>query len=119
MRIDKFLWAVRLFKTRSLATAAVREGKVEVGAEGVKPSREIKPGARVSVRRGPVTYEVEVLALPKSRVGPKLAEDYIKDVTSEDELKKLEMIRLERRLAPPMKGRPTKRNRREWKKWMR
>ena len=118
MRIDKFLWAIRLFKTRSLATAAVREGKVEVWAEGVKASREVKPGDRVSVRRGPITYEVEVLALPKSRVGPKLVEDYIKDVTPEEELKKLEMMRLERQMAPPMKGRPTKRNRREWKKWM-
>lgn len=118
MRIDKFLWAVRLFKTRSLATAAVREGKVEVGAEGVKASREVKPGDRVSVRRGPITYEVEVLALPKSRVGPKLVEDYMKDVTPEEELNKLEMMRLERQMAPPMKGRPTKRNRREWKKWM-
>ncbi|MGB0170702.1 MAG: RNA-binding S4 domain-containing protein [Flavobacteriales bacterium] len=118
MRIDKFLWAVRLFKTRSLATAAVREGKVEVGAESVKASREVKPGDRVSVRRGPITYEVEVLALPKSRMGPRLVEDYIKDVTPEEELNKLEMIRLERQMAPPMKGRPTKRNRREWKKWM-
>ena len=81
MRIDKFLWAVRLFKTRSLATAAVREGKLEVASEGVKASREIKPGERVSVRRGAITYEVEVLALPKSRVGPKLVEDYINDVT--------------------------------------
>lgn len=118
MRIDKFLWAVRLFKTRSLATAAVREGKVEIGSEGVKASREVKSGDRVSVRRGPVTYEVEVLALPKSRVGPKLVDDYLKDVTPEEELNKLEMMRLERQMAPPMKGRPTKRNRREWKKWM-
>ena len=118
MRIDKFLWAVRLFKTRSLATTAVREGKVEVGSEGVKASREIKPGERVSVRRGAITYEVEVLALPKSRVGTKLVEDYIEDVTPEEELKKLEMMRMERHIAPPMKGRPTKRNRREWKKWM-
>ena len=84
----------------------------------MKASREIKPGERVSVRRGAITYEVKVLALPKSRVGPKLVEDYIDDVTPEEELKKLEMMRLERQMAPPMKGRPTKRNRREWKKWM-
>lgn len=101
-----------------MATAAVREGKVEVGGEGVKASREVKPEDRVSVRKGPITYEVEVLALPKSRVGPKLVDDYIKDITPKDELEKLEMLKLERRMAPPMKGRPTKRNRREWKKWM-
>ena len=118
MRIDKFLWSVRLFKTRSLATAAVREGKVEVGGGGVKASREVKPGERVSIRRGAVTYEVEVLALPKSRVGSKLVDDYIKDVTSEDQLRKREMMRMERQITPKLKGRPTKRNRREWKKWM-
>ena len=118
MRIDKFLWAVRFFKTRSLATAAVREGKVEIGAEGVKAARDVKLGERVAVRRGAITYEVEVLALPKSRVGPKLVDIYIKDVTPEEELKKLEMLRLERQFSSPMKGRPTKRNRREWKKWM-
>ena len=118
MRIDKFLWAVRLYKTRSLATAAVREGKVEIGAGEVKASREVKLGDRVAVRRGAITYQVEVLGLPKSRVGPKLVDDYIKDITPEEEREKLEMLRLERQFAPPMKGRPTKRNRREWKKWM-
>lgn len=118
MRIDKFLWSVRLFKTRSLATAAVRDGKVSVGGDAVKASREIKVGEKVAIRRGPVTLEVEVIGLPKSRVGPKLVDDYIVDITPKEELEKLEIIRMERREMPSMKGRPTKKNRREWKRWM-
>lgn len=118
MRIDKFLWGIRLFKTRSLATAAVRDGRVEVGGIPVKASREVKPGECIAVRRRGITFEVEVIALPKGRVGPKLVDDYIIDVTPKEELEKLEMLRIERRAAPSMKGRPTKRNRREWRKWM-
>ena len=118
MRIDKFLWSVRLFKTRSLATAAVRDGKVSVGGDAVKASREIKVGEKVAIRRGAITLEVEVIGLPKSRVGPKFVEDYIVDITPKEELEKLEIIRMERRGMPSMKGRPTKKNRREWKRWM-
>ena len=118
MRIDKFLWSARLFKTRSLATAAVRDGKVSVGGDAVKASREIKVGEKVAIRRGAITLEVDVIGLPKSRVGPKLVDDYIINITPKEELEKLEIIRMERRDAPSMKGRPTKKNRREWKRWM-
>ena len=118
MRIDKFLWSVRLFKTRSLATAAVRDGKVSVGGDAVKASREIKVGEKVAIRRGAITLEIDVVDLPKSRVGPKLVADYITDVTPKEELEKLEVMRMERRDMPSMKGRPTKKNRREWKRWM-
>ena len=118
MRIDKFLWSVRLFKTRSLATAAVRDGKVSVGGDAVKASREIKVGEKVAIRWGAITLEVDVIGLPKSRVGPKLVDDYIINITPKEELEKLEIIRMERRDAPSMMGRPTKKNRREWKRWM-
>jgi len=118
VRIDKFLWSVRLFKTRSLATAAVRDGKVSVGGDAVKASREIKVGEKVAIRRGAITLEVKVIGLPKSRVGPKLVDDYIINITPKEELEKLEIIRMERRDTPSMKGRPTKKNRREWKRWM-
>lgn len=117
MRIDKFLWSVRVFKTRSLATAAIREDKVFIGGVLIKPSREVKPGEEVSVRRNGVTREWEVLDMPKSRVGASIVDHYIKEVTSQAELEKMETMRMERRMAPKMKGRPTKRNRRDWKKW--
>ena len=118
MRIDKFLWSVRLFKTRSLATSAVRDGKVSVGGDAVKASREIKVGEKVAIRRGAITFAVEIRAIPKGRVGAKLVDDYMRDATDVEELEKLEMLRAERQLHPKMKGRPTKRSRREWRKWM-
>lgn len=118
MRIDKYLWSIRTFKTRSMATAAVRDGKVEVGGQAVKPSRDIREGESVAIRKGPIWIQIEVKALPPSRVGAKLVEDYMTDVTPKEDLEKLEIMQLERRLMPPMKGRPTKRDRRKWGKWM-
>ena len=107
-----------MFKTRSLATAAVREGKVLVGGVLIKASREVKPGEQVSVRRNGITREWEVIDVPRSRVGPALVDNYTKEVTCQEELNKLETMRIERRGAPRMKGRPSKRNRRDWSKWM-
>lgn len=118
MRIDKFLWSVRLFKTRSLATAAVRDGKVSVEGDAVKASRDIKVGEKVAIRRGAITFQVEILAVPQGRIGAKLVDDYIEDITDLKELEKLEMLRVERQLHPKIKGRPTKRSRRAWRKWM-
>ena len=118
MRVDKFLWSVRVFKTRSLATAAIREGKVFVGGVLIKASREVKPGEQISVRRNGITREWKVMDLPRSRVGSSLVEHYTIEVTSQEELDKMETIRISRRKAPKMLGRPTKRNRRDWNKWM-
>lgn len=101
-----------------MATAALRDGKVEVGGDAVKPSREIRVGERVAVRKGPIWVQLEVKALPVGRVGAKFVDDYTTDVTPKEDLEKLEMMRMERRMSPPMKGRPTKRDRREWGKWM-
>ena len=111
MRIDKFLWSVRLFKTRSLATAAVRDGKVSVGGDAVKASREIKVGEKVAIRRGAITLGSRGDWPAKESGGPKLVDDYIIDATPKEELEKLEIIRMERRDTPSMKGRPTKKNR--------
>ena len=106
-----------MFKTRSMATAAIREGKVFVGGALVKASRELKSGEQVSVRRNGIKREWEVIALPSSRVGASLVDNYTKEVTCQEELNKMETMRLERRMAPKMKGRPTKRNRRDWNRW--
>lgn len=108
-----------MFKTRSLSTAAIREDKVFVGGVLIKASREVRRGEQVAVKRNGITREWEVIDLPKSRVGAPLVDHYIKEITCQEELNKIEVMRIDRREAPKMKGRPTKRNRRDWKKWMR
>jgi ribosome-associated heat shock protein Hsp15 len=116
MRVDKYLWAIRVFKTRSLASSACREGKVVVGDSKVKPARMIKEDEIVHVRKGAVTFSYKVIALPKSRVGATLVKDYSLEVTPQSELDKLEMIRLQYVERPKGLGRPTKRDRRDWGK---
>ena len=118
MRIDKFLWAVRVFKTRSSATDRIREGKVEVEGVAVKPSREVKEGEEVMVRRGAVCFSYRVKGFPKGRVGPKLVDDYIEDITPEEEVQKDQMIRQAQRNNQFLLGRPTKKDRRDWSKFM-
>ena len=116
MRIDKFLWCIRLFKTRSQATNHCREGKVFLGEKAVKPSLELKGGERIRIRKGAVHFEWEVLHFPKSRLSASLVADYAKDITPQLEMKKLEEIRAAQRdLIRPV-GRPTKRDRRDWEK---
>ncbi len=114
MRVDKYLWAIRVFKTRTLATAACKEGRIIIDDESVKPSREIKAGEEIIIRKGAVYFHWKVIDLPKSRVGAKLVEQFAKDITPEEELSKLEMIRLGNQQRPKGLGRPTKRDRRNW-----
>ena len=118
MRIDKYLWAVRQFKTRTSATDKVRDGKVEVGGVAVKPSREVKVGEEVVIRKGASMVSLEVLALPKSRIGPKLVEDYMKNTTPVEEREKALAIREAQRNSTFLQGRPTKKARRDWRKFM-
>jgi ribosome-associated heat shock protein Hsp15 len=114
--VDKFLWAVRVFKTRSMSSTHCREGKVFVEEKVVKPSREMKPGEIVEVRKGAVRFRYEILSFPRSRVGAALVAEYVRDVTAPEELEKLEMIRLAQQDRPQGVGRPTKRDRRDWEK---
>lgn len=114
MRIDKFLWAVRKYKTRSLAADEIKKGAVKIGDEIVKPSREVKKGDEIEFRKDAVHYKVKVLDFPKSRVGAKLVEQYITDVTSQEELDKKEFIGLMRSMNRKKgMGRPTKKERRD------
>ena len=76
MRLDKFLWCVRKYKTRSLATEAVRKERVRVNAEVAKPSRNVKTGDEVSYKKDGITFQLKVKDLPKSRLGAKLVDDY-------------------------------------------
>lgn len=115
-RIDKYLWAVRLFKTRSDAAEACRSGRVSVGGATAKPSREIRVGEIVSIRKPPVTYSYRVLAVVSSRVGAPLVAGLIEDCTPDSELAKLEAAALSDGHRDRGTGRPTKKDRRELEK---
>jgi ribosome-associated heat shock protein Hsp15 len=114
VRIDKWLWAVRLFKTRSQATDACKKGRIMVSNLQVKPSRMIKIGDIVQIKKSPVTYSFKVLGLIEKRVGAKLVAEYMENVTPKEELEILEMQKhmfsLQRDRGT---GRPTKKERRD------
>ena len=114
IRLDKYLWAVRVFKTRSDAADAIRNNRVMVNDAYAKPSREVKIGDRISVRRQAVTYQYKVLDLVSSRQGAKNVPQYCLDITPEEEKAKLnvprETIFVFRDRGT---GRPTKKERRE------
>ena len=112
LRADKFLWAVRIFKTRSIAAEACKKGRVQIGDINIKASREIKTGDDIQVTKVPVTYSYSVISIPKNRVSAKLVSDFIIDKTPEEELLKLssgDSFYIKRDKGT---GRPTKKERR-------
>ncbi|HET8837960.1 MAG TPA: RNA-binding S4 domain-containing protein [Flavobacteriaceae bacterium] len=114
MRIDKYLWCVRFFKARSLATTACRQGKVRMNEAIVKPSREIFPGEKISVRKNQIDYLLEVLDIPTSRVGAKLVNLYMIDLTPKENLEKLDLLNFSKaHYRKTGTGRPTKKDRRD------
>ena len=114
VRIDKWLWAVRIFKTRSQATEACKKGQVTVDKLPAKASREIHVGDVVQVRKAPITRSFKVLALTGKRMGAKLVADFLLDVTPPEELEIIEMQK-HMRWSERAKGtgRPTKKDRRD------
>ena len=116
VRIDEWLWAMRIFKTRTLATEACKKGRVTLGENQIiaKPSRTIKIGDIVNVRKSPVTYTFRVKGLTENRLGAKLVPDYMENITPQSELDLLEIVKIngfvDRRKGL---GRPTKREGRE------
>lgn len=118
VRIDKWLWAMRVFKTRTVATEACKKGRVSVGDAVAKPSRTIKVGDTVCVRKPPVTYSFRVKALTQNRLGARLVPDYMENITPQSELDLLDIVRIsgfiDRRKGL---GRPTKREGRELSKF--
>ncbi|MDE6466463.1 MAG: RNA-binding S4 domain-containing protein [Duncaniella sp.] len=114
VRVDKWLWAMRVFKTRTVATEACKKGRVLMGGVAVKPSRTIKVGDVVDVRKPPVTYSFCVKALTQNRLGAKLVPDYMENITPKSELDLLDIVRIsgfiDRRKGL---GRPTKREGRD------
>ena len=114
VRIDKWLWAVRLFKTRSQATEACKSGKVRLDTQIVKPSHDVKPGDEISVNQHSVTRTVKVLQLLENRVGAPLVQLYMQDLTPDSEFSKARLMReMNFEYRDPGTGRPTKRQRRE------
>lgn len=90
-RVDKFVWFVRLTKTRSKATDAIAKGRIKLNGENVKPSKEIKVGDVISVAKHTSTFSFKALNLLDRRVGAKLVKDYLLDITPEEEIEKLKM----------------------------
>jgi ribosome-associated heat shock protein Hsp15 len=117
VRIDKWLWAVRLYKTRTLAAAACRGGHVTIGGAHVKPSRFIRIAEVITARTGDLTRTVKVTALLEQRVGPKLVGNYMEDQTPAAEYLRAEQRRqMDVPTRPKGAGRPTKRDRRQLEK---
>lgn len=114
VRIDKWLWAVRIFKTRTVASDAIKMGRVSIGGQKVKPSRTVKVGEIIDVKKPPITYSFKVLALAENRMGAKLVPGFMENVTRPEQLELLEMNRISgfRDRAKGL-GRPTKKDRRD------
>lgn len=113
-RIDKWLWATRIFKTRSIATDACKKGRIAIDGVTVKPSRTVKIGDKISVRKPPVTYTFEVIGLTEARVGAKLVPNFLKNLTTPDQYELLDMVRISGFVNRQKGlGRPTKKEGRE------
>ena len=122
VRIDKWTWAMRIFKTRTIATEACKKGRVTIGSGDsaviAKPARMIKVGDIVNIRKPPVTYSFRVLALTENRLGAKLVPEYMENITPQSQYDLLEVVKIsgfvDRRKGL---GRPTKREGRELSKF--
>lgn len=114
MRIDKFLWCVRYFKTRTLATNACKKGHVKVNGQVVKPSHEVYATEKLTVRIQQINYQLTILELPKNRLGAKLIDIYRIDTTPKSEFESKELLKYsEDYYRKKGEGRPTKKDRRD------
>lgn len=114
VRIDKWLWAVRVFKTRTIAAEACKKGRILIDNNSVKPSRMIRVGDIVQVKKPPVTYSFKVIEISQKRMGAKLVPDFMENVTSQEEYEKLEMNKISGFIDRQRgTGRPTKKDRRD------
>ncbi|MGK0458409.1 MAG: ribosome-associated heat shock protein Hsp15 [Polaribacter sp.] len=114
MRIDKYLWCIRVFKTRSIATTACKKGQIKIDAKSVKPSRDIFGGELMVIRKNQINYQIKALSLPESRVGAKLLDQYRKDVTPKEAFEKTELLKFAKDYYRKKgTGRPTKKDRRD------
>ncbi len=114
MRIDKYLWCVRYYKTRSIATQACKKGAIKINKNSLKPSKEIYPGDIIQVRINQINYTLQVLDIPKSRLGAKLVDQYRKDTTPKEAFENLELLKYAKDYYRKKgTGRPSKKDRRD------
>lgn len=114
MRIDKYLWCTRYFKTRNIATQACKKGSIRINGDQVKPSREVFPSDAVMVRKNQINYTLEVIDIPPSRVGAKLVGLYRVDTTPKEAFENDEMLKYAKSYYRKKGvGRPTKKDRRD------
>ena len=119
MRLDKWLWAARFFKTRTLAVEAIDGGRVSVSGERVKPAKDVKPGDAVAIRRPPFEFAIVVKALSDKR-GPAAIAATLYEETEESRARRTLLAAEMKSLPQPrFKGRPTKKTRRDYEAWLR
>ena len=114
MRIDKFLWSVRFYKTRNIAAEEIKKNRVSIGENVVKSSKEVKMGDVIKIKKNQIEYKIKVIDLPKSRIGAKLVALYVNDMTEKDQYDILKMRKsAQDYYRQKGLGRPTKKDRRE------
>ena len=114
MRIDKFLWSVRFYKTRNIAAEEIKKNRVSIGENLVKSSKEVKMGDVIKIKKNQIEYKIKVIDLPKSRIGAKLVALYVNDMTEKDQYDILKMRKsAQDYYRQKGLGRPTKKDRRE------
>lgn len=114
MRIDKFLWCTRYYKTRSIATEACKKGHIKINGSSIKPSKDVFLGENITIRKDQINYEIEILDIPPSRVGAKLVDLYRKDITPKEAFENQELLKYSKDYYRKKgAGRPTKKDRRD------
>ena len=114
MRIDKYLWCTRYYKTRNIATEACKKGHIKIRESSIKPAKEVYVGDKVTVRKNQINYELEVLDIPPNRVGAKLVDLYRKDVTPKEAFENQDLLKYSKDYYRKKGvGRPTKKDRRD------
>ena len=114
MRIDKYLWCTRYYKTRSLATEACKKGHIKLNESNVKPSKDVFSGEKLTIRKDQINYEILVIDIPKNRVGAKIVDLYRKDITPETAFQNQDLLKYSKDYYRKKgTGRPTKKDRRD------
>jgi len=114
MRIDKYLWCTRYFKTRSIATEACKKGHIKIDGSNIKPSKDVFTGENLTIRKNQINYQIIVLDIPKNRVGAKLVDLYRKDITPQEAFDNKDLLKYSKDYYRKKgAGRPTKKDRRD------